>query len=75
MLSKILRVGSASVALLCLAACGSADSPRKPPPPVEETVFRDLAVTPIEKAKNVENIVMEQKRQTDQALDRNENEQ
>lgn len=75
MLSKILRVGSASVALLCLAACGAADSPRKPPPPVEETVFRDLAVTPIEKAKNVENIVMEQKRQTDQALDRNENEQ
>lgn len=74
MLSKILRVGPASVALLCLVGCGSADSPRKPPP-VEETVFRDLAVTPLEKAKNVENVVMEQKRQTDQALDRNENEQ
>ena len=75
MLTNILRVGSVSVALLWLAACGSADEPRKPPPPVEETVFRDLAVTPIEKAKNVENVVMEQKRQTDRALDQNESDQ
>ncbi len=75
MLTNILRVGSAAVALFWLAACGSADSPRKPPPPVEETVFRDVAVTPIEKAKNVENIVMEQKRQTDKAVERNESDQ
>jgi hypothetical protein len=65
MLTQILRVGSASVACLWLAACGSAD---KPPPPVEETVFRDVAVTPIEKAKNVQNVVDEQKRATDQAV-------
>ena len=65
MLSNILRVGSVSVVLLWLAACGSAD---KPPPPVEESVFKDVAVTPIEKAKNVQNVVDEQKRATDQAI-------
>ena len=75
MLTNILRVGSASVALLLLTACGSADEPRKPPPPLEETVFRDVAVTPIEKAKNVENVVMEQKRQTDRAVEQNESDQ
>ena len=73
MITNVLRVGSTCAALLLLAACGSADEPRKPPPPLEETVFRDVAVTPIEKAKNVENVVMEQKRQTDKALERNEN--
>jgi len=72
MLTKILRVCSASAVLLCLAACGSADQPRKPPPPVEETVFRDVAVTPVEKARNVEDVVMEQKRTTDQAVDAND---
>ena len=66
MLTKILRVGSASIAFAWLGACGSADKP--PPPPVEETVFRDVAVTPIEKAKNVQNVVDEQKRATDRAV-------
>jgi hypothetical protein len=55
-----------------LAGCGSAE---KPPPPVEESVFRDVAVTPLEKAKNVENVVMEQKRATDRAVERNESDQ
>ena len=54
-----------------LAACGSAEEPRKPPP-VEDTVFRDTVVTPIDKAKNVENVVMEQKRDVDQAVDESE---
>ena len=71
MLANILRVGAASVALLSLAACGSADEPRQPPP-VEETVFRDVAVTPLEKAKDVQNVVDEQKRATDQALQQQE---
>ena len=57
---------------LLLAACGSADEPRKPPPPVEDTVFRDTVVTPIDKAKNVENVEMEQKRDVDQAVDESE---
>jgi hypothetical protein len=56
---------------LLLAACGSADEP-KPPPPVEDTVFRDTVVTPIEKAKGVEDTVMQQKRDVDQAVDESE---
>jgi hypothetical protein len=74
MLTNILRVGSASVAVLWLAACGSADEPREPPP-LEETVFRDVAVTPLEKARNVQNVVDEQKRATDRALEQNESDQ
>ena len=54
-----------------LAACGSAEEPRKPPP-VEDTVFRDTVVTPIEKAKGVEDTVMEQKRGVDQAVEESE---
>lgn len=72
MLTNVLRVGSTAMVLLWLSGCGSAD---KPPPPVEETVFRDLAVTPLEKARNVENVVMEQKRATDRAVEQNESDQ
>ena len=68
----IQRVGSMLLVSLLLAACGSADEPRKPPPPVEDTVFRDTVVTPIDKAKNVENVVMEQKRDVDRAVDESE---
>jgi hypothetical protein len=74
MLGKILRVGSASLVLVWLAACGSAKEPPKPPP-VEESVFRDVAVTPIEKAKNVQNVVDEQKRATDRAVQQQESDQ
>jgi hypothetical protein len=66
------RVGSMVLMPLLLAACGSADSPRPPPPPVEETVFRDVVVTPQEKALNVQNVVDEQKRATDRAVEANE---
>jgi hypothetical protein len=68
------RVGSMLLVSLLLAACGAADEPRKPPP-VEQTVFRDVTVTPLEKAKNVENVVMEQKRATDRAVESNESDQ
>ena len=54
-----------------LAACGSAEEPRKPPP-VEDPVFKDTVVTPIEKAKGVEDTVMQQKRDVDQAVDQSE---
>jgi hypothetical protein len=70
----IQRVGSLLLGALLLAACGSADEPRKPPP-VDETVFRDVAVKPVEKARDVENVVMEQKDATDRAIDQNESNQ
>jgi hypothetical protein len=65
------RVVSLLLISAWLGACGSADEPRKPPP-VEDTVFRDTVVTPIDKAKNVENVVMDQKRGVDQAVDESE---
>jgi hypothetical protein len=71
----IQRAGSMLLISFLLAACGSADEPRPPPPPVEETVFRDVAVTPMEKAKNVQNVVDEQKRAVDAAVQRNESDE
>jgi hypothetical protein len=71
----IQRAGSMLLISFLLAACGSADEPRPPPPPVEETVFRDVAVTPLEKAKNVQNVVDEQKRALDAAVQRNESDE
>jgi hypothetical protein len=71
----IQRVGSlllmSALLSMCLVACGSSDEPRTPPP-VEETVFRDTVVTPVQKARDVENVVMDQKRAVDQAVDENE---
>jgi hypothetical protein len=73
-MTSMQRVWSAMLGCLCLAACGSAESPR-PPPPVEETVFRDVVVTPQQKALNVQNVVDEQKRATDRAVEANEGDQ
>ena len=67
----IQRVGSLLLVSLLLVACGSADEPRKPPPPVDETVFRD-AVKPVEKARDVENVLQKEKEATDRALDENQ---
>ena len=66
------RVVSVLLMSAWLTACGSAEEPRKPPPPVEDTVFRDTVVIPVDKAKNVENVVMDQKRAVDQAVDESE---
>jgi hypothetical protein len=65
------RVVSLLLISAWLAACGSAEEPRKPPP-VEDTVFRDTVVTPLNKAKGVEDTVMQQKRDVDQAVDQSE---
>jgi len=64
----IQRFGALLLMPVLLAACGSAEEPRKPPP-VEETVFRDVVVTPQQKARDVQKIVDEQKRATDRAVD------
>jgi hypothetical protein len=68
------RVGSMVLMSLLLAACGSADEPRPPPPPVEETVFRDVEVMQ-QKARDVQNVVDEQKRAVDAAVQRSESDQ
>jgi hypothetical protein len=64
----IQRFGALLLMSVLLVACGSAEEPRKPPP-VEETVFRDVVVTPQQKARDVQNVVDEQKRATDRAVD------
>ena len=73
MFTNVLRVGLASFALLWLAACGSTEPPQ--PPPVEETVFRDIAAAPVQKAREVENMVIEQKGATDRAIEQAESAQ
>jgi hypothetical protein len=70
----IQRVGSMLLISFLLAACGSADEPRPPPPPIEETVFRDAEVMQ-QKARDVQNVVDEQKRATDAAVQRNESDE
>jgi hypothetical protein len=70
----IQRVGSMLLISFLLAACGSAAEP-PPPPPVEETVFRDVVVTPQQKARDVQNVVDEQKRATDRAVEAQESDQ
>jgi len=66
----IQRVGSMLLVSLLLVACGSAEEPRTPP--VEDTALRDTVAEPLEKARNVENVLMDDKRATDQAIDESE---
>jgi hypothetical protein len=53
-----------------LAACGSEQKPTAPPP-VEDTVFRDMDRA-VDKARAVEGTVQEQKKAMDRALEENE---
>ena len=69
----IQRAGSMLLISFLLAACGAAEEPR-PPPPIEETVFRDVE-TMQQKARNVQNVMDEQKRATDQAVEAQESDQ
>jgi hypothetical protein len=55
-----------------LVACGSADDqPRQEPPAAHDDLYRQ-AVTPMNKARNVESVVMEQKKELDRNLEQNE---
>jgi hypothetical protein len=54
-----------------LAACGSEQKPTAPPP-VEDTVFRDMSGA-VDKARAVDATVQEHKEAIDRALDSNEN--
>jgi uncharacterized protein YcfL len=64
------RLLSVLLVSLLLAACGSRQEPPKPPP-VEQTVFRD-DVAAMQKAREVENKVMEQKAAADSAIEQAE---
>jgi hypothetical protein len=54
-----------------LAACGSERKPAEPPP-VEDTVFGDMAGA-VDKARAVEGTVQDHKQAIDRALEQNEN--
>ncbi len=60
---------SAAVIAGLLAGCG--DTPEPPPPPVQETVFGD-AVGTMDRARAVEDITQQQKRDLDEAIQRSE---
>ena len=51
-----------------LVACGSESEPAREPPPVEDTVFRDL-VAAKERAKAVEGDLQKQKEERDRAIE------
>lgn len=69
--SRNCSVLSLALVASLLAACGSEQKPAAPPP-VEETVFRDVAGT-VDKARAVDGQVQEHKEAMDRALDQNEN--
>jgi len=54
-----------------LAACGSEQKPAEPPP-VNDTVFGDMAGA-VDKARAVEGTVQDQKKAIDRALEQDEN--
>ena len=66
----IQRVGSMLLVSLLLVACGSAEEPRTPPD--QNTELRDTVQKPLEKARSVENVVMDEKRAADQAIEESE---
>jgi hypothetical protein len=64
-MSAIHQGAAALIAALLLASCGDND---KAPPPVEDTVFGDTVGT-TQKARAVEDTVMQQKESIDRSLD------
>jgi hypothetical protein len=69
--SRYRSVLSLALVASLLAACGSEQKPTEPPP-VEDTVFRDVAGT-VDKARAVDGEVQEHKEAIDSALEQNEN--
>jgi hypothetical protein len=65
------RVCSALLLSVCLAGCGASTDGPQPPPPVEETAFGDV-VSPMDKARNVEDVTLGQKQALDRALEQQE---
>ena len=61
------RAITAFAVLLC-GACGHSTEPKSEPPPVKETVFGEMTGT-MEKAKGVQDTVMQDKQRTDEAIE------
>jgi ABC-type glycerol-3-phosphate transport system substrate-binding protein len=71
-MSTINKVVPAVAAALLLAACSGNDkAAQSAPPPVKDTVFGDTVGT-TEKARAVEDTVMQQKESIDRTLDQSE---
>jgi len=68
--SRNCSVVSLALVASLLAACGSEAKPTAPPP-VEETVFKDMSGA-VDKARAVDGTIQEQKESMDRALDENE---
>lgn len=69
--APMLKGVALSLVASLFAACGSEPEPT-PPPPVEDTVFRDMAGA-VDKARAVEGTVQQHKEGLDRALEQNEN--
>jgi hypothetical protein len=54
---------------LCIAGCGEAERP--PPPPIQDTVFSDMAAAK-DKARAVEGTLEQQKQEMDKAIKESE---
>lgn len=67
--SRIPGALAVAIAASLLVACGSAP---KPPPPVEETAFKDMAGA-MDKARAVEGTMQQHKEDLDRTLQQNEN--
>jgi hypothetical protein len=57
----------AAVSVL-LSACGHSEESKSAPPPVKETVFGDMVGT-MDKAKGVQDAMMQDKQHTDEAIE------
>jgi hypothetical protein len=55
---------------VALAACAKSKQPDPPPPPPQKTVF-DTQLKALQKAKDVQNVVDDQKKKTDKQLEDN----
>ena len=70
-MTTIQRIAFASAVATLLVGCGSAEAPDPEPPPVDETVFGDMAGT-IDKARSVEDVTLQRKEELNKAMEESE---
>ncbi|HEX4479509.1 MAG TPA: hypothetical protein VH082_01775 [Rudaea sp.] len=59
------------VCAVALAACSKAKQPDPPPPPPAQKTIIDAQLKALQKAKDVQNVVDDQKKKSDKQLDDN----